>query len=241
MPFAGVEKNYQVLAQEDPGTSNGSGFRKQARTTPRTQCIRTAIYLIIEALILITVFFIYNRCLAVRRRSPDFTERYFRLQDYNQTVHFTENVNLMRKSPESSKFWSDLQATSGIISVPTEWALGLGFSPSRESPETPGHSIYQLDMYHSLHCLHHIRNRLISKLPLEAWPRDDVHSLHCIDFLRQQVLCHADTTLQGTDDFLHFAKNPGHQCRDTQAIRTWVEERNWAGHAKWIEETYGVV
>lgn len=75
MPFARVDKNYQVLAQEDPVTSDGSGFRNQARMTPRTQCIRTAIYLVIEAMILITVFFIYDRGRAVRRRSPDFTER----------------------------------------------------------------------------------------------------------------------------------------------------------------------
>ncbi|KAH8658129.1 hypothetical protein BX600DRAFT_439298 [Xylariales sp. PMI_506] len=163
------------------------------------------------------------------------------LQDYNQTVHFSENIAEMRKSENSTKFWNDLEATSGIVAVPTEWALSLGFAPSLASPEIDGHSIYQVDMYHSLHCLYHVRNRLISKLPLDAWPRDDVHSLHCIDFLRQQVLCHGDVTLQGTDDFLHFSKNPGHSCRDTNAIRGWVEERNWAGHAKWIENMYGVV
>ncbi|ETS86481.1 hypothetical protein PFICI_00309 [Pestalotiopsis fici W106-1] len=240
-PLTRIEKEYHALAQEDPVASDDEYLREEVRKTSRNQCIRITIYLVIEALVFISVFFIYERYQAIPRDKPSFTERYFRLQDYNQTVHFTENVELMRKSSNSTKFWMDLQATSGIVSVPTEWALGLGFSPSRQSPETPGHSIYQLDMYHSLHCLYHIRNRLMSKLPLDVWPRDDVHSLHCVDFLRQQILCHGDTTLQGTDDFLHFAKNPGHLCRDTQAIRTWVEERNWAGHGKWIEDKYGVV
>jgi hypothetical protein len=33
------------------------------------------------------------------------------LQEYNQTVTFTENIEFMRQSAESTKFWTDLQAS----------------------------------------------------------------------------------------------------------------------------------
>lgn len=47
----------------------------------------------------------------------------------------------------------DLGAADGVVSVPTRWALDQGFASSLENPDRPGHSVYQVDMYHSLHCL----------------------------------------------------------------------------------------
>jgi hypothetical protein len=92
MPFAEVEKDYQIIPQED--TVNGPDFREQSRITPRTRCIRTASYLIIEALILIAIFFIYDRDRAAQMRSPDFSERCKDAKEDRNTRR-TEKLNAM--------------------------------------------------------------------------------------------------------------------------------------------------
>ena len=52
-------------------------------------------------------------------------------------------------------------------------------------------------------------------------------------------MCHADITLGGTDDVLHYSLNKGHRCRDYDAVVRWTEDHKWPGHVKWIEEKYG--
>ncbi|KAF1971707.1 hypothetical protein BU23DRAFT_555875 [Bimuria novae-zelandiae CBS 107.79] len=70
-------------------------------------------------------------------------------------------------------------------------------------------------------------------------PRDDKHTLHCINYIRQQIMCHSDTTLGGTDD-VHYSLNKGHQCRDYEAVVRWTKNHEWTGHEKWIEKMYGL-
>jgi len=125
-------------------------------------------------------------------------------------------------------------------------------------------SIYQIDAFHSLHCLvfsphfpsdfvsfqsqsinpckflqYRIRNRLISELPIAEWPRDDEHTLHCLDYIREQLMCHGDVLLEGTDDYISFKKNHGHQCRDFDAIQGWALAHNWPGHREFLATVVG--
>ncbi|KAH8886661.1 hypothetical protein GQ53DRAFT_657886 [Thozetella sp. PMI_491] len=168
------------------------------------------------------------------------------LNTYNMTKIFTENAELMIDSPAAERFWDDVLNNHGIVSVPTSWALSLGFSPTLPHPDVEGYSVYQVDVFHSLHCLDRIRNQLVSNKSQDLWPfgdipdpdKPDIHTLHCINFLRQQLTCHADIMLQGTDDFLHYAKNSGHQCRDYDAIMNWVNKHNWIGHHSWLTYHY---
>lgn len=140
--------------------------------------------------------------------------------------------------------WARLRAVSSVARKP--WVQHL---PSRRLPliALSGESKAQSSLPWTRNfkmeltgVQHHIRNRLVSKLPLDIWPRDDVHSLHCVNFLRQQATCHGDITLQGTDDFLHFSKNNGHKCRDNDALVDWVSGWDWRGHRKWISDKYGL-
>ena len=48
---------------------------------------------------------------------------------------------------------SDCNLADGVVSVPTQWALDLGLTTSLANPDQPDQSVYQVDMYHSLHCL----------------------------------------------------------------------------------------
>jgi len=241
MPLVGKRREiYQSVPTSEPKLSTSWNDETTAPRGWRRCMPQTALYMLLEAFVLISMFVLYNEWNVGRSSHVDRLQTYLALENYNKTTFFTENIDLMEKSDKADRFWSRIQATDGIVSVPTDWALELGFAPSRQSPENPEYSIYQVDVFHSLHCLHHIRNRLVSKLPLDVWPRDDVHSLHCVNFLRQQATCHGDITLQGTDDFLHFSKNNGHKCRDNDALVDWVSGWDWRGHRKWISDKYGL-
>ena len=81
----------------------------------------------------------------------------------------------MEQSVKADQFWAEIQTSElhrfhilltitmeinltsqkgdGVVSVPTEWATRLDLAPSLPSPDNPDHSIYQVDLFHSLHCL----------------------------------------------------------------------------------------
>lgn len=141
------------------------------------------------------------------------------------------------------------------MAIDTEWALVHGYAPSVQHPGDASKSIYQIDMFHSMHCvvsfhfsaccIHHVhqikqyrlRNKLTSHAPLEEWPRDDEHTLHCLDYMREQLLCNSDLTLEGTDDLLHFNKNSGHVCRSNDAITAWAVAHHWNDHRQFLKDT----
>lgn len=41
----------------------------------------------------------------------------------------------------------------GVVAIDTEWALRHGFEPSVPHPDDPSKGIYQLDVFHSMHCI----------------------------------------------------------------------------------------
>lgn len=41
----------------------------------------------------------------------------------------------------------------GVVAIDTEWAVRNNFAPSTPHPEDPTKSIYQIDMFHSIHCV----------------------------------------------------------------------------------------
>ena len=72
---------------------------------------------------------------------------------YNTTMRFDNHSHLLRDSSEAKQYWSDLLDSGGVLSLNTKWALQQGLRASAASPTDPSHSIYQLDVFHALHCL----------------------------------------------------------------------------------------
>jgi len=163
-------------------------------------------------------------------------DNYLTLSQYNVTKHFLGNVSLAMSSPSADEYWDMIQKTDGIVSVPTEWALNH-YPSSQPQPDMPDQSIYQVDVFHSIHCLYRIRNRLLANI---AVPNDDVHTLHCVDYLREQVMCHSDITLQATQDYIVYDTNIGHECRDHQALAKWVERYQWKEHKDYVSNHTGL-
>lgn len=144
----------------------------------------------------------------------------------------------------------------GIVALETEWALQNGYAPSRLHSEDPTKSIYQIDMFHALHCVvgslmnlwfsttaegHIVPNpKLADFKSLEQWPRNDDHTLHCLDYLREQLMCNPDLLLQGTDYYVHFNVNHGHTCRNSDMITDWAKSHHWSGHRQYLIDTTGI-
>ena len=97
---------------------------------------------------------------------------------------------------------------------------------SSDLPAEPGHSVFQVDVFHQLHCLERLRRDILGAPFLyqlnpnrtEYHPYTQ-HTLHCIDYLRQAVMCTADMTLVSTQTDLEFDRSPDRKCRDLKLLR----------------------
>ncbi|KXT02580.1 hypothetical protein AC578_10670 [Pseudocercospora eumusae] len=107
--------------------------------------------------------------------------------------------------------------------------------------------IYDISLFHQLHCLSHIRTYLYTmqaslnqSSPVETFkillaPQED-HVQHCFDYLRQGLMCAGDMTLEWPrteDDGRRFAVDGWHvehQCKSWDAIMRYMEENTVARH-----------
>lgn len=99
-----------------------------------------------------------------------------------------------------------------------------------DAEENGGGFTVGLDVFHTLHCLDHIRQRFYP----DYYPQTSIHGLkhheHCINHLRQMVQCYSDATPIPTRFFPgighnYVDSNRLHTCRDFGAIRKWTSER----------------
>ncbi|EXF83920.1 hypothetical protein CFIO01_03943 [Colletotrichum fioriniae PJ7] len=165
---------------------------------------------------------------------------YFTLESYNSTEKLYDIVDAADKSPEADAFWHELQETDGIVAVHSEWAKKQELPETVSHPNDPAFKIYQINVFHALHCLYRIRNRLTSNIPLEKWPRNDIHTMHCIDHIRNDLMCHADISLSGSDEYVSFNSHSHHQkCRDLGALQRWAKRHSWAGYKDYLEGVIG--
>ncbi|KAI9157976.1 Cyclochlorotine biosynthesis protein R [Paramyrothecium foliicola] len=155
-----------------------------------------------------------------------------KLRGYNSTMSFQNNSELLKVSQEADDYWHKLLDSGGVVSLNTEWALEQGLRPSTMSPTDPSQSIYQVDVFHALHCLNSLRVNLMSDDPPAF---DEKHLSHCLDYIRHQLLCHPDLTLVRTNDLEEFVLDETHQCRDYGAILDWVHQHRWVEFPEWLK------
>ena len=145
--------DYNLLSEsESEWSSAEKQHRKHDRLQPRTILIHTVIIVFELALaVLVVAGFLHN----TRGTTPfpsnalDILE----LNEYNSTVLFTNNSHLLKDSREADLYWQDLLLSGGVVSLDTSWAKANGLRKSATSPSDESQSIYQVDVYHALHCL----------------------------------------------------------------------------------------
>ncbi|GAQ46496.1 hypothetical protein ANI_1_1444104 [Aspergillus niger] len=136
-----------------------------------------------------------------------------------------------------------------------ETAKKHGLPKSVELYNDPGYLVYGLGVYHQLHCLNRLRKSFYPDVfyPNMSAEQVEIHKNHCFDAIRQAILCHGDISLiywwdpnytyidddgteRYTEDYLqmtpverqvrlHASWSSEVQCRDMDAINSWVKER----------------
>lgn len=103
-----------------------------------------------------------------------------RLGEYNTTREFSNHSHLLLgDSDEANGYWRHLIESGGVVSLDTEWALDQGLRASHQSPTDPSQSIYQIDVFHALHCLVSdslILSQLLTRMQACSHPGDTEQS-----------------------------------------------------------------
>ncbi|PVH73089.1 hypothetical protein DL98DRAFT_368816, partial [Cadophora sp. DSE1049] len=98
---------------------------------------------------------------------------------------------------------------------------------SMKVPGDPSRYLVTIEMFHQLHCLHYIRQKLYGVAPPEKTKHGDKAHIgkteHCVDYLRQVLMCHGDLTpitLTWSDKMNWVKPNFSiqHTCRNFQSI-----------------------
>ncbi|KAK2054808.1 hypothetical protein LY76DRAFT_628684 [Colletotrichum caudatum] len=143
----------------------------------------------------------------------------FPLERSSATGKAYDIVDAADPSPDADRFWHDLRKSI--------WARQTNL------PST-------INVFHSLHCLYRIRNRLVSNITLDRWPRNAIHTVHYLDHIRNDLMCHADISLSGSDEFVSFNRHGQDQkCRDLAAIQRWAREHSWPGYSDYLQSVVG--
>ncbi|MCJ1360351.1 MAG: hypothetical protein MMC33_010356 [Icmadophila ericetorum] len=87
-----------------------------------------------------------------------------------------------------------------------------------------------LDVFHTLHCLDHLRQAFYPDYYPQTILHGKLHNVHCIDHIRQMVQCYADATPIPSRYYPGLGQNyidsdQVHTCRNFAELRAWTSER----------------
>ncbi|KAK3648387.1 hypothetical protein LTR56_007504 [Elasticomyces elasticus] len=145
-------------------------------------------------------------------------------------------------SPERDEAWSLMAPLGdGFILLPNSTAPGAYDLPLGQS--TSRGQIYDISVFHQLHCLANIRRHMFAidaildrndRLEIDSLalkPHDD-HVYHCFDYIRQALMCAGDMTIEWprteTDGSRFAVDGWGitHECKDWSAIMEFMEQNS---------------
>ncbi|KAI1453923.1 hypothetical protein F4805DRAFT_354207 [Annulohypoxylon moriforme] len=168
----------------------------------------------------------------LKQSQPHELDDYQQLYNYNKSLAYIGDDGYSLEDYLSDKVWDKIYSEYGFVSISEEWASKHNIPISAPTPGTPGEMVYQVDVFHNLHCLSRIRERILSN---KTGP-NDLHTLHCLNYLRQAVTCNVDLLLHVTYDYEGFDFDQPHICRDFEAVERWVEKNEWKGFLEWSLE-----
>ncbi|KAL5355025.1 hypothetical protein BJX96DRAFT_170277 [Aspergillus floccosus] len=235
------EPKYRELREDDE--SGGLLGRTESVAHPRPRRLRLSKHLLSVALGISVLFNLVGLFSAVQR-SNDICIPNPLFSPANRVIKYktvTFNSGFKTKTPYMGppsdaydKAWEGLY-NYGIIKIPQSDAAQL-INRTIPLASEPGMYVVELDVFHQLHCLHHLHKK--------AWGHDMgvnmsdpkevedfwTHLDHCSDSLRQNLMCSSDVS---TIHWLWGEKvqrwqadgRVVHTCRDFEAIRAWAFER----------------
>lgn len=124
----------------------------------------------------------------------------------SKLVTFEKTLFASSSTPEADEAWgNDLTPPGdGFVLIPNPKDYSL--PPGQPTEEGEG-EIYDISVFHQLHCLNHVRTFLFTlKAGMDfnttsdtyenlLKPQED-HVYHCFDYIRQALMCNADLTVE---------------------------------------------
>ncbi|KAL4960883.1 oxidase ustYa family protein [Aspergillus stella-maris] len=213
-----------------------------------------ALYIVFGVSVLLNIVWLWEavqHSKDIRIPSPLFSPANRILQYKTQTFFsgFGDEKTAYMGPPSDTydRAWEDLY-NYGIIKIPQSDAAQL-VNHTMPHPSDPGQYVVELDVFHQLHCLHHLHKKAWGfDMGLNTSNADEVSSFwehldHCSESLRQSLMCSSDVST------IHWAWSDKHQkwqadgrvqhtCRDFSRIRGWAFERTAGAvdFAKWVED-----
>ncbi|KAL4874961.1 hypothetical protein BJY04DRAFT_172202 [Aspergillus karnatakaensis] len=191
--------------------------------------------------VLINIFWLYDmlrRSGDMRIPNPLFSPAN-RIIEYKTQTFFSgfgdeQTPYMGPPTEEYDAAWEDLY-NYGIIKIPKSDAAQL-VNHTLPLSSDPGKYVVELDVFHQLHCLHHLHKKAwghtmgLNESDPSAVSAFWEHLDHCSESLRQSLMCSSDvsTIHWAWSDEHHKWQADGrvaHTCRDFQAIREWAFER----------------
>ncbi|KAI0008135.1 hypothetical protein F4779DRAFT_588532 [Xylariaceae sp. FL0662B] len=154
--------------------------------------------------------------------------QYLALHDYAKTVDFDvifhhEDIDARI---HNHTFWrSFIPVSGGIVSIPSTSTI-VPDQATMPSPLDSSHLLYQVSVFHSLHCLEAVKWAITGEGDRYNLPDlRTVHAPHCIDWIRQELMCNADLTL----NTMYQEMAVPHRCRDFDRILDWTKKNSFNG------------
>ncbi|KAM3448134.1 hypothetical protein MY3296_008055 [Beauveria thailandica] len=151
-----------------------------------------------------------------------------------QTIHhkvFEESNFKGTPRPEVDDAWEHLLQYNDIR-VQKEELEKAGLKSVPLNDEKGGYFV-TLDVYHTLHCVNHLRKSYYSNYYHNPNPvaQQQEHFDHCIDLLRQTLMCHGDISMHPFEwiDGYRFpwpTEQTEHQCRNWDKLVAWSKEHS---------------
>jgi len=122
--------------------------------------------------------------------------------------------------------WESISIDAGAVALADEYVSMMGLPTSQRFPWDDAKGIYNINAYHSLHCLKMIRESLRESQKGLQQSSPFEHQLHCVDALRQEVICNADDTPRYTGSQPHKSSGLGQvrQCRNWNDLEAWAAD-----------------
>lgn len=131
-----------------------TGIPTERRATTRSHRLVAAhVIVICLELVLLVVIVAYSMPTLDLHRPSSALSSLRKLTSNTVTRKFENGSQYLVDTDEADGYWRDLLATGGVVSMNTQAALASGLSPSYQSPSDLTQSIYQVDVFHALHCL----------------------------------------------------------------------------------------
>ncbi|KAL1586399.1 hypothetical protein WHR41_05290 [Cladosporium halotolerans] len=173
--------------------------------------------------------------------APDIPEKF---------VKFERTLFASGSTPEADEAWgNDLSPPGdGFVLIPNPKDYSL--PPGQTTREGEG-EIYDISVFHQLHCLNHVRTFLFTlkagmdyNNTVETYDsllkHQEDHVYHCFDYIRQALMCNADLTVEWPKTEANGERvavdgwGVQHQCKNWDSVLEFMGKYRipnaWGGH-----------